>query len=64
MKWTVSYFIYKSTWWKEATGTNTTKALTAGQKAYAFRQSAQWKFMAAQADRSFALTNFDYVKTF
>jgi hypothetical protein len=57
MGWTTRSFLHKAQEWQDRF---VEPNVDPGPKAYAARQSAQWKHMATDADRLFRSENPDY----
>lgn len=58
MEWTSRYFLHRARLWHER---YEDRDVRKGPKAYAARQSAQWKQLAAEAEHIFRLVNRDYI---
>ena len=50
MQWTTRSFLYRAREWSEMYEAPNTEP---GPKAYAARQSSQWRYLASEADRLF-----------
>lgn len=57
MEWTTRSFLHKAQEWQDRFGEPN---VDPGPKAYAARQSSQWRRMAFDADRLFRSTNANY----
>jgi hypothetical protein len=57
MQWTTKSFLHKAREWQDKFDEPNTDP---GPKAYAARQSAQWRYIALDADRLFRLVNSEY----
>jgi len=57
MQWTTRSFLHKAQIWKDRFEEPNVEP---GPKAYAARQSSQWRYIASDADRMFRSTNPDY----
>ena len=56
MEWTTRYFLHRSQEWASRSEIGTRP----GPKAYAARQSSQWRRLACDAERIFRVVNVDY----
>jgi hypothetical protein len=58
MDWTTRSFLHKAQEWQDRFGEPN---VDPGPKAYAARQSSQWRQMASDADHLFRSANADYI---
>jgi hypothetical protein len=57
MQWTIKYFLHQAGQWQDRFHI----AENAGPKAYAARQSSQWRYWALEADGMFRSANSEYI---